>query len=114
MNFIQLLATAPTEGTSSSGGGLMAFLPLIILISVVGLIVRAYRRSQKKKRDSQEIICPNVNCGYKGVANIESRGSWSVAFILLGLFLLPGFIYIIFFQGFRVKCPKCNLQVSSD
>jgi chromate transport protein ChrA len=113
MNFIQLLATAPTEGTSSSGGGLMAFLPLIILISVVVLIVRAYRRSPKE-RESTEIICPNVNCGYKGVANKESRGSWIAAFILLWLFVLPGLIYIIFFQGFRVKCPKCNLQVSSD
>ena len=63
---------------------------------------------------NRTIICPNPNCGYTGEARREARGSCLVALILLLLFILPGILYLMFFQGYRYYCPKCGMQIASD
>jgi hypothetical protein len=60
------------------------------------------------------IICPNPNCGYKGKAKTQARGSRLMALILLACCVLPGILYLLFFQGYRYSCPKCGMQLASD
>lgn len=51
--------------------------------------------------------CPK--CGYVGVLNKENKGSCLILIVLLFLFLLPGFIYLIYMllnEGFY--CTQCG------
>lgn len=57
------------------------------------------------------IICNNPNCGFKGEARLEQRGS-----MLLGLFLMlfgfvPGFLYLLIATGWTNYCPRCNANM---
>jgi hypothetical protein len=63
---------------------------------------------------NRQIICPNANCGYRGLARRQARGSCLIAFILLCFFILPGVLYLMFFQGYRYYCPQCGMQIGSD
>jgi hypothetical protein len=63
---------------------------------------------------SKQIICPNPNCGYRGLATQTPRGNVAVGCLLSLFFLLPGIIYFIFMQGYRYTCPKCGMQISAD
>ena len=60
------------------------------------------------------MICPNVNCGYKGEAKKTARGSTAVGLLLCCFFLLPGILYFMFKSGYRYSCPKCGMQISAD
>jgi hypothetical protein len=60
------------------------------------------------------IICPNVNCGYRGIARAEKRGSTVLGILLLFLCFVPGVLYFIFRRGYRFYCPKCGLQIASQ
>ena len=64
--------------------------------------------------ESNLMICPNVNCGYKGKIQKKARGSVIIGLILCCCFLLPGILYFMFMSGYRYYCPKCRMQVSSD
>jgi DNA-directed RNA polymerase subunit RPC12/RpoP len=59
------------------------------------------------------IICPNPNCGYRGPARKEPRGSLIVGLLLCFLFLLPGLIYLVFMSGYTYCCPQCGLHIRS-
>ncbi len=62
----------------------------------------------------KSIICPNVNCGYRGRPERRSRGSWCVALVLCLFFLLPGIWYCAARSGYRWYCPSCGVQIGSD
>ncbi|VEB35523.1 Uncharacterised protein [Legionella cherrii] len=61
-----------------------------------------------------QMICPNVNCGYIGKPKKEARGSIIVGLILCMFFLLPGVLYFLFRSGYRYSCPNCGMQISTD
>jgi len=63
---------------------------------------------------ANQIICPNTNCGYRGLAKRKSRGSVVVGLVLCLFFLLPGIIYFMLKSGYRYACPNCGLQLSVD
>jgi hypothetical protein len=63
---------------------------------------------------AKDIICPNPNCGYKGPPEKVARGSVLVGVILTFFFFLPGILYFMLKGGYRILCPKCGLQLSSD
>jgi hypothetical protein len=63
---------------------------------------------------SREIICPNQNCGYRGPADEEPRGSLIIGLFLCCFFLIPGLIYFFLKSGYRYLCPKCQMQVGAD
>jgi hypothetical protein len=59
------------------------------------------------------VICPNVNCGYRGKPRYIARGSTAVGCLLL-LFVFPiGLFYFILRSGHRKLCPQCGLHLSS-
>ncbi len=60
------------------------------------------------------IICPNQNCGYKGEARKQARGSIAAGCLLTLLFIVPGILYFLFMQGYRYYCPQCGLQIAAD
>lgn len=60
---------------------------------------------------ADRIICPNVNCGYKGDADPRPRGNTLVLLVLLFFFLLPGIFYWVFRAGHDNYCPRCNLLI---
>lgn len=61
-----------------------------------------------------DIICPNVNCKYVGPPKRVAKGSILVL-ILLALFTLgiAAILYMIFFSGHKIVCPRCGLQLQS-
>ena len=61
-----------------------------------------------------EFICPNPNCGYKGKPKAEGTGSWTIAVVLMLLFIVPGLLYMMFGIGNKYTCPKCNIQVGKS
>ena len=61
-----------------------------------------------------QIICPNPNCGYRGEARREKRGSTALGCLLTLLALVPGIIYFALKSGYRYYCPRCGFQVGSD
>ena len=63
---------------------------------------------------SRHIICPNANCGYKGKARKQARGSLLVGLFLCCFFLLPGILYFMLKSGYRYICPQCGMQIGSD
>ena len=76
--------------------------------------------SNKKKLDySRKYECPNVDCGVETYLKIERAAGWKetiLAAFLLFLYIIPGIIYIIYFNKYRLKysCPKCNFDISAD
>ncbi|MGB5217568.1 MAG: hypothetical protein WBN66_04640 [Smithella sp.] len=93
----------------------------ILTIIVIGFCYFVYQYNKKNKKDIAEketidktIICPNVNCGYKGEAKKIRRGSTLIGLILCLFFLIPGIIYFIIKSGYRYTCPKCGLQIRTD
>lgn len=66
----------------------------------------------KPRRPGHFIICPNQNCGYQGPCEKEPKGSTIVLIFLFFLWVLPGLLYLIAAGGYRLKCPKCGLQIS--
>jgi DNA-directed RNA polymerase subunit RPC12/RpoP len=67
-----------------------------------------------KKGRERKIICPNPNCGFKGLAKAKSRGSNFVLIVLLFFFIIPGILYMLFKGGYTYSCPNCGIQIGSD
>jgi hypothetical protein len=61
-----------------------------------------------------KIICPNMNCGYRGRAKRKGKGSIIVAIILFFFGILPGIIYIACKSGYNYFCPNCGMFIRSD
>lgn len=62
----------------------------------------------------QRIICPNQNCGYRGLPKRVPRGSLTLG-CLLTLLLFPiGAVYFLFTMGYRYRCPNCGMQIAVD
>ena len=81
----------------------------------MGYRTKAFMKGFKEgMAESNAMICPNVNCGYKGQIKKEARGSVIIGLILCCFFLLPGILYFMFKSGYRYYCPKCRMQVRSD
>jgi hypothetical protein len=57
------------------------------------------------------IICPNPNCGYTGPGQKKSKGSAVVMILLLLLWVVPGILYAIIYNGHVIVCPKCGMKV---
>lgn len=64
-----------------------------------------------KTRD--DIICPNVNCNYKGAPKIRSKFNWLIFIVLLFLGVIPGIIYMAIATGHTLSCPQCNMAIGS-
>ena len=60
------------------------------------------------------IICPNPNCRYAGPPVRRAKGSRAVLYILLLLWVLPGLIYLILYQGYALHCPRCGVKVRDE
>ena len=58
---------------------------------------------------SAPIICPNPNCGYRGPARVQARGSGALGCLLLLLFILPGILYLVVAGGHDQFCPRCGV-----
>jgi hypothetical protein len=90
------------------------FFETVSVIIFIGLLYFAYQYNKKKETIDKTIICPNVNCGYKGEAKKIPRGSTVIGLILCLFFIIPGIIYFIIKSGYRYTCPKCGLQIRAD
>ena len=75
---------------------------------IVRLLINSIRGPQK------QIICPNVNCGFRGIAKAKARGSTIVGLFLLCCFILPGLLYFMLMGGYRYSCPQCGMQLATD
>lgn len=62
-----------------------------------------------KNRKSGRYTCPH--CGYHGKLNKRHRGSLLVAFLLLLVYIVPGIIYAMIYNGLKGVCPKCGKTV---
>jgi hypothetical protein len=64
------------------------------------------------KWSKKEMLCSNPNCKYHGFAAEKPKGSRFVLWLMLAMFLLPGFIYAILHAGQVYCCPKCRSVVN--
>jgi hypothetical protein len=83
-----------------------------IVLAIVLVALSIKRSRSTAARDM--IICPNTNCGFRGPAERQARGSVAVGLALCCLFLLPGLLYFALRGGYRRLCPRCGLQMGSD
>lgn len=90
-----------------------ALIPCFLLGGVIIVLLAAGLHSLFAGPPRQ-IICPNPNCGYKGPAKRQARGSFFDGLVLCLLGLLPGLIYFAFRSGYRYSCPQCGMQIASD
>lgn len=60
------------------------------------------------------IICPNPNCGYVGTPKRKSKGSAVIMIVLLLLWVIPGVIYAIVYNGYTLTCPRCGIKVRDE
>jgi hypothetical protein len=56
------------------------------------------------------IICPNPNCGYKGVVERRARGNIFIAIVLFCFGVLPGIVYLLLASGYNHYCPQCHMK----
>lgn len=68
---------------------------------------------QGRAMGSNDIICPNPNCGYIGPPKREPRGSFALGCLLSFLMLLPGLLYFAFNSGYNYVCPRCGVFIRS-
>jgi len=52
--------------------------------------------------------CPA--CGSTEPAVKKAKGSTSMAILLLLLWVLPGVLYMIFYNGYVYVCPRCGYK----
>ncbi len=78
----------------------------IIVIVILVVIVYAWY-----KRGENQIICPNVNCGYRGTGKTSGGKSLIVLILLLCLGIIPGLIYLFWPSSQHLGCPRCNMRV---
>ena len=62
----------------------------------------------------KNIICPNPNCGYKGIGIAKSKADTGAGLLLLLFFVIPGILYFLFASGCHYNCPKCGMRAASD
>jgi DNA-directed RNA polymerase subunit RPC12/RpoP len=60
---------------------------------------------------SKTIICPNPNCGYRGMPTTKQKGSLAVMALLFLCGVLPAIIYAAAYSGSQVVCPKCGVKI---
>ena len=59
-------------------------------------------------------FCPNPNCGYSGPPERKSKGSGLILILLLLLWVLPGILYAIIYNGYALSCPRCGVKVRDE
>jgi hypothetical protein len=60
------------------------------------------------------MICPNPHCGFQGMPLKEKKGSTLIMIVLLLLWILPGVIYAIVYNGNVLKCPRCKMTLGES
>ncbi len=63
------------------------------------------------KRKANQIICPNVNCNYRGTGKASGGKSLIVLILLLCLGIIPGLIYLFWPIDKHLGCPRCKTRV---
>jgi len=64
-----------------------------------------------RKLKGPSIICPNANCGYRGRSLRKAKGSLLTLILLFAIGVLPGILYLVFWQGYIFVCPRCGMKV---
>lgn len=102
-----------TKAFAQSGGGEPATKALYIEIRVSELREEIMRereaaevQARREVQRGQAATCPD--CGYRGAAKKEPRGTIGVFLLLLLLGVVPGVLYAKFFDGFRYTCARCG------
>lgn len=67
-------------------------------------IVRQIEKDCEQEKGT--IKCPN--CGYRGKPISRERGSALLCILLFLVFVIPGFIYLIMYEGCKGVCAKCG------
>lgn len=60
------------------------------------------------KVSAKQMVCANPNCGYRGAAAEQAKGSRVALWVLMCLAIVPGLIYGIVTSGKRYCCPRCG------
>jgi len=66
-----------------------------------------------RKKKNRQLCCPNPDCGYSGEGKeFGTFSTDSIFIVLLFLAIIPGIIYMLYFEYPVVKCPKCGTMIS--
>lgn len=68
------------------------------------------RARMSAARSTTGPTCPS--CGYQGAMKRKAKGSSLLLIFLLLLWLLPGIIYLIVYNGYIWACPKCGAKIA--
>ncbi|XOF33163.1 MAG: hypothetical protein ACL93V_14290 [Candidatus Electrothrix sp. YB6] len=83
------------------------------------VVAESSRRKKEEERQAEAIrqerqkgiyMCPN--CGYYGKPKQMHQGSVLLMFLLLSVYVIPGIIYALIFNGHKGVCPKCGTVVA--
>lgn len=92
-------------------GIFVQFLPVLITLSLAGIILVALINLSQKTSTKKKYICINPNCKYEGGMEIRGRGNLLVLLILLCFFVVPGVIYFLLCFGRIYSCPNCHIDI---
>jgi len=84
---------------------------LLIVVIVVALLVAAAFMFRRPERPLPEIICPNMNCGYKGTVCRQEQQSAIVWLVLFCCGVWPAFLYEALVPKYKYSCPECKTKL---
>lgn len=59
-----------------------------------------------------QVICPNPNCGYRGIPDKKGKTNILFFFVLFCFFMVPGILYALFTRGYNYSCPQCGNKIN--
>lgn len=80
----------------------------IIILIVIATSAVAMAIAERKNR---KIICPNMNCCYRGMGKVSGGKSLLIFILLLFLGIIPGLIYLLWPHRKSISCPQCGLGI---
>jgi proteolipid membrane potential modulator len=81
------------------------FWTIAIIVIIAGILLSL------KDRAGNKIICPNQNCGFKGIGKASGGKSLIILLLLLFLGILPGLLYAFWPIKQHLACPRCGMQI---
>lgn len=94
------------------GNKMPEFVIAFLMGSAIIVFLLIFLKNYNKMIERQNfIICPNLNCGYRGSGVKSGGSSGCLLIILLLLGILPGILYLLFCGKPGIVCPKCGMKI---
>ena len=84
---------------------------LLIVVAVVAYLLFCLYVFRRPERPLPKIICPNMNCGYKGTVCRQKQRSGIVCLFLFLCGVWPAILYGFLVPEYKYSCPECKTKL---